>query len=176
MGDKKIISDIQEKNEKTFEYIVDKYSKLVWKVASSILGNATSVCEIEECVADVFIYLWEHPEKYDPEKGKISSWLSIIARSRAIDRFRKNISEKEVSFEDISLFETEPADTNNDSRADKLNECLERLGIEEKEIIIRRFYYEQKNREIAKAMGLSAKQIENRVYNAKNKLRKMMEE
>lgn len=176
MGDKKIISDIQERNEKTFEYTVDKYSKLVWKVASSILINATSVCEIEECVADVFIYLWEHPEKYDPEKGKLSSWLSMIARSRAIDRFRKIISEKEVSFEDISLFETEPADSKNDTRADKLNECLERLGIEEKEIIIRRFYYEQKNREIAKAMGLSPKQIENRVYNAKNKLRKMMEE
>lgn len=176
MGDKKIISDIQEKNEKTFEYIVDKYSKLVWKVASSILGNATSVCEIEECVADVFIYLWEHPEKYDPEKGKLSSWLSMIARSRAIDRFRKNISEKEVSFEDISLFEAEPADYHNDTRVDKLNECLERLGIEEKEIIIRRYYYEQKNREIAKAMGLSPKQVENRVYTAKNKLRKMMEE
>lgn len=89
MGDKKIILDIQNRNEKTFEYVINKYSKLLWNVVASVLINASSVCDIEECVADVFIYLWEHPEKYDQEKGKFSSWFSMVARSRAIDRFRK---------------------------------------------------------------------------------------
>lgn len=176
VGDKKIISDIQDRDEKTFEYVVDKYSKLVWKVASSILINASSICEIEECVADVFIYLWEHPEKYDPEKGKLSSWLSMIARSRAIDRFRKILNEKQVALDEMLLLEKEQIPTDNDYRIDKLKECVDRLGSEEKEIIIRRFFYQQKNREIALAMGLKPKQIENRIYNAKNKLRKMMEE
>lgn len=176
VGDKKIISDIQARNEKTFEYVVDKYSKLVWKVASSILINASSICEIEECVADVFIYLWEYPEKYDPEKGKLSSWLSIIARSRAIDRFRKIQKEKQVSFDELLLLEKEQLSIDNDNQADRLKECIDKLGSEEKEIIIRRFYYEQKNREIALAMGMKPKQIENHIYNAKIKLRKMMEE
>lgn len=175
MGDEKIISDIQKRNEQTFEYAINKYSKLVWKVVSNILINATSACEVEECVADVFIYLWEHPEKYDPERGKLSTWLSMIARSRAIDRFRKIMSENEVAIDAVMLFETGPSPS-DDNRADKLKECIDRLGAEEREIIIRRFFYEQKNREIATAMGLKPKQIENRIYNAKNKLRKMLEE
>ena len=177
VGDKKIISDIRERNEKTFEYVVDRYSKLVWKIASSILINASSICEVEECVADVFIYLWEYPEKFDPEKGKLSSWLSMIARSRAIDRFRRILKEKQVSFDEAQLLlEKEQLSIDDDNRADKLKECIDKLGSEEKEIIIRRFYYEQKNREIALAMGMKPKQIENHIYNAKNKLRKMMEE
>lgn len=177
MGDKKIISEIQKRNEKTLEYVIDKYSKLLWKIAASILINTSSVCEIEECVADVFIYLWEHPEKFDPQKGKLSSWLSMIARSRAIDRFRRLWKEKEIMVTDYMMKEEAPEHSpSDDVRIEKLNECIHRLGEEEREVMIRRFFYGQKNGEIALAMNLKTKQIENRIYNAKNKLRKMMEE
>lgn len=177
MGDKKIILDILNRNEKTFEYVINKYSKLLWNVVASVLINASSVCDIEECVADVFIYLWEHPEKYDPEKGKFSSWLSMVARSRAIDRFRKIMKENSILLdEEVLRDEYKIMPENKDERIDKLNECVSRLGNEEKEIIIRRYFYEQKNKEISLAMDLSPKQVENRIYNAKSKLRKMMED
>ena len=98
----------------------------------------------------------------------------MIARSRAIDRFRRILKEKQVSFDEAQLLlEKEQLSIDDDNRADKLKECIDKLGSEEKEIIIRRFYYEQKNREIALAMGMKPKQIENHIYNAKNKLRKM---
>ena len=72
--------------------------------------------------------------------------------------------------------ETPEHSEGDDVRVEKLNECIQMLGEEEREIIIRRFFYGQKNGEIALAMNLKTKQIENRIYNAKNKLRKMMEE
>ncbi len=178
MGDKKIISEIIKRNERVFEAVVNKYSKLLWRIIANILINASSACEVEECVADVFIYLWEHPEKYDPEKGKLSSWLSMIARSRAIDRFRKVMKEREVSIETIIAGNESfgISESEENESAEKLRECLNRLGDEEREIMIRRFFYEQKNKEIAIAMEMNPKQVENRIYNAKLKLKKMMEE
>ena len=47
---------------------------------------------------------------------------------------------------------------------------------EEKEILLRRYVYQQKPKEMAVALGLSVKQIENRLYRIKAKMRKQMEQ
>ena len=62
MNDKKIISAIEARDEQMLAFVVQKFSKLLWKIAASILINAASVQDVEECVADVFIYLWQYPE------------------------------------------------------------------------------------------------------------------
>ena len=41
----------------------------------------------------------------------------------------------------------------------------------ERDILIRRYYYEQKPRDIAKALDLSVKQVDNYLYRSKQKLR-----
>ena len=45
---------------------------------------------------------------------------------------------------------------------------------QEKELIIRRYYYEQKPAEIAVALDMPKKQVENRLYYVRQKLKKMM--
>ena len=67
LNDKKIIAALIKGDEKILAFVIRKYSGLLWKIAASILINAASAQEVEECVADVFIHLWQHPEKY--EKG-----------------------------------------------------------------------------------------------------------
>lgn len=94
LNDKKIISEMIHGDEQMLAFAVRKYSKLLWKIAASILINAASAQDVEECIADVFIYLWQHPEKYDPDKAKLSSWLSMIARSKAIDRYRQIVKKE----------------------------------------------------------------------------------
>ncbi len=103
MNDKKIISAIANRDEQMLAFVVQKYSRLLWKIAAPILINAASVQDVEECVADVFIYLWQYPEKYDPDKAKLSSWLSVIARSRAVDRYRQIIRKREISMDALPL-------------------------------------------------------------------------
>ena len=139
LNDKKIISAIEARDERMLAFVVQRYSKLLWKIATSILINAASVQDVEECVADVFIYLWQYPEKYDPDKAKLSSWLSVVARSKAVDSYRRITRKKE------------------------------------KELVIRRYYYEQKPAEIAVALDMPKKQVENRLYYVRQKLKKMME-
>lgn len=176
LNDKKIISALIDRDEQMLAFAVRKYSKLLWKIAASILINAASVQDVEECIADVFIYLWQYPEKYDPDKAKLSSWLSVIARSKAIDRYRQNIRKKELPMEEIvaeSLAHAEIAEM--DAEKEKLLSCISELAGEEKELIVRRFYYEQKPAEIAVVLDMPKKQVENKLYYVKQKLKKMME-
>lgn len=199
MNDEKIIQAIKDGDEQVISMVMRKYSKLLWKVTSAILVNASSVQEVEECVADVFIYLWMHPEKYEWEKGKLSSWLCMVARSKAIDRYRSIIKKQEVSIEEQynellnkgSILEEndkydmvfqmygkiiEPlAKVVEKEEKETLLSCIETLEYVEKEILIRRYYYEQKPKEIAIALDMPKKQIENCLYQAKQKLKKKME-
>ena len=61
LNDKKIITAIINQDEQMLAFVLQKYSKLLWRIAASILINAASVQDVEECIADVFIYLWQHP-------------------------------------------------------------------------------------------------------------------
>ena len=176
MRDEKILSAIKNRDEKIMAGIIEKYSKLLWKMVSSILVNAGSVQDIEECVADVFIDLWINPQKYDPEKSKLSSYLSIVARTNAIDRYRQISRRKEVSIEEVAItYKSEIIDgiIENEEK-EKLISLIKELEETDREIIIRRFYYGQKPKEIAIALDMQGKQVENRLYQTKLKLRKMM--
>ena len=101
LNDKKIISAIINRDEQMLAFVVQKYSRLLWKIAAPILVNAASVQDVEECVADVFIHLWQCPEKYDSDKGRLSTWLSMVARSKAIDRYRQIVRNPDLSIEEI---------------------------------------------------------------------------
>ena len=56
-----------------------------------------------------------------------------------------------------------------------LRAALEGLTEEEREILLRRYVYQQKPKEMAVALALSVKQIENRLYGIKSNMRKRME-
>ena len=165
MNDRKIISAIIHQDEQALAFAVQKYSRLLWKTAASVLANAASVQDAEECVADVFIFLWQHPEKYNPEKAKLSSWLSMIAKARAIDRYRRIIKKRELPIEEIVVESLEYAKIGpSDQEKEKLRACIDELDEKERDLIIRRYYYEQKPAEIAIALELSKKQVENKLF------------
>ena len=42
----------------------------------------------EDVVQDVFMHLWRKPDGFDPSRGSLSSYLTMMARSRALDRWR----------------------------------------------------------------------------------------
>lgn len=125
----------------------------------------------------MFIYLWQHPEKYIPVKAKLSTWLSILARSRAIDRYRQILRRKEVSLEDILPEQILPeCEQWPGENRQLVRSCLNTLDDMDQQILIRRYYFNQRPSEISLAMSLPKKQVENRLYSAKKKMRKLLTE
>jgi RNA polymerase sigma-70 factor (ECF subfamily) len=69
-----------------------QFSETYRKLAPLALASANRVLRdeaaAEDVVQDVFMQLWLRPESYDPARGSLASYVSMLARSRALDRWR----------------------------------------------------------------------------------------
>ena len=175
MNDIKSITAIRNKDNAVFENVIERYSKLLWKIASAVLSKTGTEQDIEECVADAFIYLWKNGESFDPQKGKLKTWLSIVVRSKALDRYRSIQKNQSLPLSDDFaeyMGSNDPVKEENT----ELNNAVSNLPETDREILLRRYYYEQKPKEIALALNLTVKQVDNSLYRSKQKLRRELKE
>lgn len=173
MNDEKTIISIRNRDEAVISEVIERYSKLLWSISSSVLNHLGSTQDVEECVADTFIYLWEHPDQFDPERGKLKTWLSVVARTKAVNRCRELVRRSTISLEDSDFIDQIGVVDHilQQEMRENLFTAINALGEPDREILVRRYYYQQKPKEIALALDMNVRQIDNRLYQVKLKLR-----
>ena len=65
--------------------IYDRYSSLVYGIAVRLVG-CDSAADVTQ---EVFVGLWQRPERFDARKGSLKTFLAVLARRRAIDLLRR---------------------------------------------------------------------------------------
>lgn len=55
---------------------------------AAALGVTRDPEAAEDVVQDVFAQLWLRPRSFDPSRGSLRSYVTMLARSRALDRWR----------------------------------------------------------------------------------------
>ena len=177
LNDNELIQELLAGNQDAFSYMIDTYSKLLWVVVGGILGNAGTTQDIEECISDVYVQIWKNPNAFNQQKGSLKTFLAVIAKGKALDAYRKLTKSKIIEL-DEAIRSTD--DDLLDHIADKemvqdLYTAIESLTEPNKEIVIRRYFFEEKPANIAKSISLPVKEVENRLYQSKLKLRKKLE-
>ncbi len=69
--------------------LYDDTSHLIYSVVVRILGEQA---DAEEVTVDVFSQVWRSAGAFDRERGTPLGWLTMLARSRALDRLRRRAS------------------------------------------------------------------------------------
>lgn len=176
MKDEKIREAISRGQGDVMNHVIEKYSRLLWPIASAVLEYVGSDQDVEECVADAFIYLWQYPEKFDPARGTLKNYLCLVVRSRAIDRYRQITRHGELLLEEAVLSVSRGMQEELISRETRqeLIAAVNALGEPGREILVRRYYFNQKPRQIALALGMTVKQVDNSLYRSKRQLRQTL--
>src|SRR4051812_50217742 len=71
--------------------IYRRHAGAVYALARRVLNDIT---DAEEVVQEVFLRLWNAPEKFDPERGSLRSYLLAQCHGRAVDLLRADTSRR----------------------------------------------------------------------------------
>jgi RNA polymerase sigma factor (sigma-70 family) len=64
----------------------DQFGSYVFGLAARVIGDRRAA---EDVTQDVFLQLWERPEAFDPERGRLRTFVGTLAHRRAIDLVRR---------------------------------------------------------------------------------------
>src|SRR6202142_288372 len=64
----------------------DQFGSYVFGLAARVIGDRRAA---EDVTQDVFLSLWERPDAFDPERGRLRTFMGTLAHRRAIDFVRR---------------------------------------------------------------------------------------
>jgi RNA polymerase sigma-70 factor (ECF subfamily) len=75
----------ERRDPEAFSSLYDAYSPIVYRVCLLVLRDEH---EAQDLVQEVFAHFWNKSGAFDPAKGRLHTWFSLLARNKSIDRLR----------------------------------------------------------------------------------------
>lgn len=177
--DQDIIDLLAAKDQRGIERIAERYERLIRYIAATILGDRKT--EVEECVNDVYLKLWEHGIQYDQTKASFKTYLKAVTRNTALNHLRRLHRLEELEgMDEADTLRSEYIDYYNspeqkmifEEEVQALNRVLKSLKKKDRELVLRRFYYLQSTEQIARGMGMSRNAVDSKMSRLRKKIRK----
>lgn len=84
-SEEELIAALQRNERSAFEYLYDHYSGAVYHVICKVVREGDLAQDIMQ---EAFLKIWRNISAYNPEKGRLFTWMINIARNGAIDALR----------------------------------------------------------------------------------------
>ena len=180
LDDKDLYTLLMQNPEKGLGKVMDKYMRFVYSIVYGKLSGIAGKPDIEECVSDVFHELYRSRASIDWEKGSLKSYLAVISKRKAIDAYRK-IQAKPEAFS-LNEYESDIFPSNADveksvidsEMSDILIREIRALGEPDSSILIRKYYFDESSKTIARALHLKENTVNKKVSRALAKLKKSL--
>jgi RNA polymerase sigma-70 factor, ECF subfamily len=78
-------------DEAALREVYDQFASFVYGLAVRVIGDPVGAEDVSQ---DVFVFFWERPAAFDPERGSLRSWLGTLAHRRAVDYVRREESRR----------------------------------------------------------------------------------
>ncbi|MGO9343836.1 MAG: sigma-70 family RNA polymerase sigma factor [Acidimicrobiales bacterium] len=152
-----------------------RHGSAVYGLARRVVGSNTLA---EEVTQDVFVDLWRRPERFDPERGALRTFLLTRAHGRAVDIIRSEAARS--AREEKSVRETVASGYDLDryawdlAVADRVKIAVESLPGEERRAIEMAYFDGRTYREVAAMLGEPEGTIKSRIRSGLRRLRESL--
>ena len=168
--DSHLINECLNGNADSYKYLVDRYYKIIFRLANKFLRNYD---EAEEITQIVFVKAYENLSKYNP-KHKFFSWLYKIAVNESINYDkRKKYSEK---LDDEFSSQTENPEIFHDKSEIKeiVRNSIMQLDMIYRLPILLRHFDNLSYKELSFILGIPEKKVKSRLYTGRQLLRDLL--
>ncbi|MGQ0433770.1 MAG: sigma-70 family RNA polymerase sigma factor [Microthrixaceae bacterium] len=121
----------------------------------------------EEVVQEVFVRLWSSPDRFDPERGSLRSWLLAQAHGRSIDRLRSDGARRQREERDAQRTAAAGYDLEREAMdlavADRVKEAMGTLPLAERQALELAYFDGYTYREVAKILDTPEGTIKSRI-------------
>lgn len=170
---------VVSRQQEALSELYDRFGRLVYSIGLNAGGQAELA---EEITQDVFLRVWQRAETYRPEQGKVVTWLSQVARNRAIDMIRQRSIRAEahsISWDDLPNFDL-PDDSDIESVSDlnqlalHVRQAVAGLPEDQRRALALAYFQGLTHQEIADLLGEPLGTIKTRIRLAMQKLRQIL--
>ena len=90
-SDASMVVAIGRYNQSALGEVYRRHAGAVFGLAKRLLGDHA---QAEEIVQEVFLRLWNEPDRFDPDRGSLRSFLLSHSHGRAVDSLRSNTARR----------------------------------------------------------------------------------
>lgn len=178
--DEKIIELFFERSEQAIRELDIKYGKVCHKLSYNIVNSRQ---DAEECVNDAYLGAWNAIPPTKP--APLLTYLCKIVRNISLKIYYKKEAAKRNSIYTIAMQEIETClsdqktvETEIEARelANIIENFLDTLTVENRVIFMRRYWFSDNYKDIAKYVGLTEKNISVRLTRIRRKMKEYLME
>lgn len=166
---------VQQGDQAAFAAFYDMLSARVFGAIARVLRDGAMS---EEVAQEVFVEMWRTAARFDAERGNVTAWAVTIARRRAVDRVRREQSQRD-RIENLAaqpdVADEGPADEVATSmEVTRVRAAVSTLPEDQRQVIDLSFLKGMAHTDIAEQLGLPLGTVKGRARGGLKKLRGML--
>ena len=165
---KNLFAKIKNNNNTAFEELYSKYSKLIYKIAYSILKNKS---DAEDITQIVFEKIYSMDKENLPTKNE-TSWIYSVTKNETLNYFKSN--RNNINLDDIYEIEDNNQEISKIIDQENYKRLISKLNDNEKEIISLKIISNFSFEEIGKILTMPTGTVKWRYYKAINTLKLLL--
>jgi len=175
-GDDELLARIAAGSQAALSELMARHGRGLRTFATRYLGHAA---DAEDVVQEVFVTAWKQAARFDPGRGRASTWLYRITANRCIDQRRRRALRNFFGLDDIGEEPAAPeanAETATAARQELaiVSDGLSRLPERQRMALLLRAVAELDIGGIADVMGTSTGSVEQLLVRGRRTLRDLL--
>lgn len=171
-SDTSLVVSIGRYHEDALAEVYRRHAGAVFALARRLLADRTLA---EEIVQEVFLRLWNDPDRFDPDRGSLRSYLLAQCHGRSVDLIRSESSRRRREEKELTLAAEAGYDLEHEvwdmAVADRVKVTLQTLPDGEREAILLAYFGGHTYREVADLLGTPEGTVKSRIRSGLKKMR-----